>query len=161
MFNALCRYFVPIVALTALAPLVNGCQQSNQKNADVSLSAEGRTGQKAALYQEEAQPQVEFGPRGNAVRSAKQYFSLKGFSREGLIEHLSSSAGDGYDIADATFAVESLNVDWNNEAARSAVDYLKLMGFSCEGLIEQLSSSAGDKYTESQTIFGAKKAGAC
>jgi len=161
MSKALCRYLVPTIALIALAPLVNGCQPPTPKNADTSPSAEGSTGQQAALYQEEAQPQIEIGPRSNAVRSAKQYLSLKGFSREGLIEQLSSSAGDGYDITDATVAVDSLNVDWNNEAARSAVDYLKLMGFSCEGLIEQLSSSAGDKYTESQAVFGAKRAGAC
>lgn len=101
------------------------------------------------------------GPQKNAVRSAKQYLSISGFSRDGLIEQLSSSAGDGYDVDDATKAVDSLNVDWNENAAKSARQYLSLTGFSCKGLIEQLSSSAGDKYTESQATYGARKAGAC
>lgn len=101
------------------------------------------------------------GPQKNAVRSAKQYLSISGFSRAGLIEQLSSDAGDGYDKKDATVAVDSLNVDWKKQAERSAKQYLDLMGFSCKGLIEQLSSSAGDRYTKEQAQHGAKVAGAC
>jgi hypothetical protein len=101
------------------------------------------------------------GPQKNAVRSAQQYLSIQGFSRSGLIQQLSSSAGDGYSVADATAAVDSLNVDWNEQAVRSAKQYLSIMGFSCKGLIEQLSSSAGDRYTSSQATYGARQAGAC
>lgn len=100
-------------------------------------------------------------PQNNAVRSASQYLSFAGFSRNGLIDQLSSSYGDGYDKADATIAVDSLNVDWNEQAARSATQYLEMTGFSCNGLIEQLSSSAGDKYTKAQATYGAQYAGAC
>jgi len=100
-------------------------------------------------------------PQKNAARSANQYLSVQGFSRNGLIEQLSSEAGDGYKRADATAAVDSLNVDWEKQAARSAKQYLSLMGFSCKGLIAQLSSSAGDKYTKSQATAGAREAGAC
>lgn len=101
------------------------------------------------------------GPQNNAVRSAEQYLSMSGFSRNGLIDQLSSDAGDGYDISDATVAVDSLNIDWNQEAVKSAKQYLSMMGFSCKGLINQLSSSAGDKYTVDQATYGAKQAGGC
>lgn len=101
------------------------------------------------------------GPQKNAVRSAKLYLSISGFSRAGLIEQLSSDAGEGYDKKDATVAVDSLNVDWKKQAERSAKQYIDLMGFSCKGLIEQLSSSAGDRYTKEQAQHGAKAAGAC
>jgi len=100
-------------------------------------------------------------PQNNAVRSAKQYLSMQGFSRRGLIQQLSSDAGEGYELADATVAVDSLNVDWNQQAARSARQYLKMQGFSCRGLIQQLSSSAGEGYTVDQATYGAKQAGAC
>jgi hypothetical protein len=100
-------------------------------------------------------------PQNNAVRSAKQYLIISGFSRTGLIHQLSSDAGDGYDIADATVAVDSLNIDWNTEAVRSAKQYLSISGFSCKGLINQLSSSAGDGYTVSQATYGAQQAGVC
>lgn len=101
------------------------------------------------------------GPQKHAVRSAKSYLSIQGFSRDGLIEQLSSPYGDGYDRVDATIAVDSLGVDWNEQAVRSARQYLSIMGFSCSGLIEQLSSDAGDKYTLSQATYGAHQTDAC
>ncbi len=101
------------------------------------------------------------GPQKNAARSAKSYLSMTGFSRNGLIEQLSSPYGEGYDRRDATIAVDSLSVDWNAQAARSAKQYLNMMGFSCKGLIEQLSSDYGEKYTPEQAAYGAGAAGAC
>lgn len=108
----------------------------------------------------EATPQLT-GPQKNAVRSARQYLRMTGFSRAGLIAQLSSEFGEGYEVADATAAVDSLDVDWNENAARSARQYLNMTGFSCSGLVEQLSSDAGDKYTQSQARHGAQAAGAC
>jgi hypothetical protein len=101
------------------------------------------------------------GPQRNAVRSAEQYLRMMGFSREGLIDQLSSEYGDGYQRADAIAAVDSLNVDWHEQAVRSARKYLDMMGFSCNGLIEQLSSDAGDQYSASEARYGAQQAGAC
>ncbi len=100
-------------------------------------------------------------PQKNAVRSARSYLDMTGFSRDGLIAQLSSPYGDRYSVADATAAVESLSVDWNREAAELARTYLGMMGFSCSGLIEQLSSAAGDKFTRAQATYGAQQAGAC
>lgn len=100
-------------------------------------------------------------PQKNAVRSANNYLSFSAFSRNGLIEQLSSPYGDGYEVADAMAAVDSLSVDWNEQAVKSARNYLEMMGFSCKGLIEQLSSDAGDKFTKNQATHGAQQAGAC
>ena len=97
----------------------------------------------------------------NARRSAESYLEFTGFSREGLIKQLSSEHGDQYSVEDATAAVDSLVVDWNEQAARSAESYLSMMGFSCKGLIDQLSSEHGDKYTVEQATYGATKAGIC
>ena len=97
----------------------------------------------------------------NAVRSAKQYLYVQGFSRRGLIDQLSSSYGDGYTIKNATAAVNSLNVDWNQQAVKSARQYLSIQGFSCRGLVEQLSSEHGDKYTYEQSKYAANRMGIC
>lgn len=101
------------------------------------------------------------GPVENAIRSAESYLLMTGFSRDGLIEQLSSPYGDGYSVSDATAAVDSLSVDWNAQAVRSAEQYLQMTGFSCSGLIEQLSSEYGSKYTNDQATYGATQAGAC
>ncbi len=97
----------------------------------------------------------------NAARSAQNYLNASGFSRQGLIGQLSSEYGDKFSVADATAAVDSLDVDWNAQAARSAAQYLKISGFSCQGLIQQLSSEHGDKYTVQQATYGATQAGIC
>lgn len=101
------------------------------------------------------------GAAWQAARSAQVYLSMGGFSRQGLIDQLSSSYGDGYDVGSATQAVDSLSVDWNDQAAQAAERYLSISGFSCSGLIDQLSSSYGDQFTRSQAQYGARAAGAC
>lgn len=97
----------------------------------------------------------------NAVESAQDYLSISPFSKQALIDQLSSSFGDGYDLQDATIAVNSLTVNWKQQAARAAQQYLNLTSFSCNALIEQLSSSAGDKFTREQAEYGARQTGIC
>ena len=100
-------------------------------------------------------------PQKNAVRSAKQLLQLQGFSHAGLIKQLSSEYGNGYKISDATIAVESLNVDWNEMAVKSAKQLLQLQGFSCKGLVNQLSSEYGNQYTVEQSTYAATQEGLC
>ena len=90
----------------------------------------------------------------NARRSAETYLQTMAFSRKGLISQLSSSAGEGYSRADATYAVNHVDVERNEQAAKAAQNYLDTMPFSRQGLIEQLSSDAGDGYTHAQAVYG-------
>jgi hypothetical protein len=97
----------------------------------------------------------------SAVASAKQYLSTSPFSQQGLIDQLDSSAGSGYSVNDATVAVDSLTVNWNDEAEQAAKQYLQTQPFSCSDLIQQLDSAAGDQYTVAQATYGATQAGDC
>lgn len=98
----------------------------------------------------------------NAYKSAKNYISSMPFSRNGLIEQLSSSYGDGYSHKDAVWAVNQLEkkkeVNWKHQAYLSAKNYLSNMSFSKDGLIEQLESSYGEGFTHEQAVYGANKA---
>ncbi len=101
------------------------------------------------------EPESEVTPaQANAIGAAEGYINFKGFSRDGLIGQLSSEFGDQYDLDVATFAVDSLDIDYNEQAVRSAEDYLSFKGFSRDGLIGQLSSESGDQYTVEQATFG-------
>jgi hypothetical protein len=91
----------------------------------------------------------------SAVRAAKNYLSVMGMSRSGLINQLTSF--DGFSTADATFAVDSITVDWNEQAAKSAENYLSVMGMSRDGLINQLTSFDG--YTYAQAVYGVNAVG--
>ena len=151
------------VVLVIIGAIAGGDQKTAANNnadgkvqaAETALSSEGQA------EADEAPASSLTGPQQNAARTAQQYISMSGFSRKGLIEQLSSDAGNGYDVADATAAVDSLNIDYNEQAVRTAKQYLDMSGFSCKGLIEQLSSSAGNDYTVSEATYGAKQAGGC
>ncbi|HEB4103119.1 TPA: Ltp family lipoprotein [Acinetobacter baumannii] len=97
----------------------------------------------------------------NAIRTANSYLEYQAFSRKGLINQLSSDYGEGYSVNDATVAVDSLDVDWKEQAAKAAAQYLEQQGFSCKGLINQLASDYGEKFTLEQAKYGAVQAGAC
>ena len=89
----------------------------------------------------------------NAIRTAQDYIDYSGFSRSGLIDQLSF---DGFSAKDATVAVDSMKVNWNNQAARTAKDYIDYSGFSRSGLIDQLIF---DGYTKAQATYGANSVG--
>lgn len=97
--------------------------------------------------------------RQNALRKASSYLQTSGFSRNGLISQLTSSF-EKFSAADATYAVDSLNANWNEQAARKAKSYLQTSGFSCNGLIDQLTSSS-EQFTFEQARYGARASGAC
>ena len=56
----------------------------------------------------------------NALESAQSYVDMSGFSKANLIQQLSSSAGEGYSKADATFAANNVDANWDKEAVESA-----------------------------------------
>lgn len=93
----------------------------------------------------------------NALEAARSYIELSGFSKRGLIKQLSSSAGDGFSKADATFAANNVGADWKQEAVEAAQSYLDMSSFSKQGLIEQLTSSAGDGFTAAQARYAVNK----
>jgi hypothetical protein len=148
----------PTAATTASSPAVTA--------AATAKATAAATAKATAAATAKAAPTAPAGPtltnqQQNAARSARSYLSFTAFSRQGLIDQLSSEYGDKYAVQDATIAVDSLNVDWNAEAVQSAKSYLKFTAFSCQGLIDQLDSPYGDKFTVDQATYGAKQAGAC
>ena len=94
-----------------------------------------------------------------ALDAAKSYLDMGGFSKAGLIEQLTSSAGEGFEMADARWAVRHAHADWNEQAVESAKSYLDMGGFSRESLIEQLTSSAGEQFTLAQATYAADQVG--
>jgi hypothetical protein len=109
--------------------------------------------EKAVIRQEKAERRAN----RRALESAESYLAMSGFSKQGLYEQLSSSAGEGFTQAQAQYAVDHVAVDWNKEAVESARSYLELMPMSRSELIEQLSSSAGEGFTYEQALYAVNK----
>jgi hypothetical protein len=96
-----------------------------------------------------------------AVNAAKGYLqNIGGFSYQGLIDQLDSPYGNGFSAADATIAVNSLNVDYNAQAVQAAQSYMQnIGGFSHKSLVQQLSSPYGSKFTVAQAEYAATQVG--
>jgi hypothetical protein len=93
----------------------------------------------------------------NALQAGQNYVDTMPFSKAGLIQQLSSPAGDGYSKADATFAANNVDADWKAEAVEAAENYMDTMPMSKDQLIQQLSSSAGDKFTKAEATYAANQ----
>ena len=145
--------------ILAIVLLAVGCSAIVASSVDDATPA-GLGGDPVANTTPDA-PEVsgETAGQKNARRSAETYLDTMAFSRKGLIQQLSSSAGEGFSRADATYAVNHIDVNWNEQAAKAAQNYLDTMPFSRQGLIEQLSSSAGDGYTHAQAVYGVNQTG--
>lgn len=109
--------------------------------------------EKAVIRQERAERRAN----GRALESAESYLAMSGFSKQGLYQQLSSSAGEGFTPAQAQYAVDHVDVDWNKEAVESARSYLEMSPMSRTELIQQLSSSAGEGFTYEQAVYAVNK----
>lgn len=96
---------------------------------------------------------VETIGQSNAVDKANSYLDFSAFSRTGLIDQLEF---EGFSTADATYAVDAITVDWNEQAAKKAESYLEFSSFSKSGLYDQLIFEG---FTSSQANYGVKAVG--
>lgn len=103
--------------------------------------------------QQESQESSMTTSQKNAVRKAEQYLRTSAFSRDGLISQLEF---EQFSTEDATFAVDHIEVDWNEQAAKKAKQYLDISAFSRDGLINQLEF---DKFTTEQATYGVEQNG--
>ena len=93
-----------------------------------------------------------------AIGAAQNYVDTMPFSRKGLIDQLSATAGDKYPKKDAVFAVNHIKVDWNAEAVEAVENYQAMMPMSEQAMRDQLTSPFGDKFTKEQANYAIKKA---
>ena len=83
----------------------------------------------------------------------------RGSAEQGLVNQLTSSAGEGFAQSEAEFAISYLHPDWDAQAVDAAKGYLQLGGFSRASLIQQLTSSYGAGFTEAQAEYAVNKVG--
>jgi hypothetical protein len=96
-----------------------------------------------------------------ALAAAQGYLSDgQGFSQQGLIGQLDSPDGSNFSVADATWAVDHSDANWDDQAVDCAKGYMSDgQGFSREGLIQQMTSSYGNQFTEAQAEYAANEVG--
>jgi hypothetical protein len=154
-----------VLTVTAVATL-SACKMDESKNAAGDAytpyaAKVGDGGQHAVTHHKAAapaKPNYTFAEQ-NAIAAAEDYLSMSGMSRTGLIEQLDSKYGEGFKKADAVFAVNHIQVNWNKQAVRAAKSYLEMSSFSRASLIDQLHSKAGEGFTLAQATYAANHVG--
>ena len=162
------KIVVGVVGLFVLLGTIGAIADSGSKKADSTGAAAAASG--APVETVEVQTTANPAPapepstpaetpgQKNARESAEQYLQTQAFSRAGLVKQLSSQYGEGFSKADAIYAVNHIDVDWNEQAAKAAKDYLANQPFSRAGLIHQLESPYGDGFTHAQAVYGVNAA---
>ena len=89
----------------------------------------------------------------NAIRKANDYLKTMAFSKKGLMEQLEF---EGFSTEDAVYAVEKIDVNWQEQAVKKAKDYLDTMAFSRSGLIEQLEFEG---FSNEDAVYAADQMG--
>jgi colicin import membrane protein len=138
----------PSVSAAASTPDVTEPSAEPTRSAPETSSAPATSASEAEPADE---PAVDTGAtvsQTQAVRQAESYLGFAAFSRSGLIEQLEF---EGFSNADATFAVDAIQVDWMEQAVAKASDYLSYSAFSRTGLIDQL---VFEGFTSEQATHG-------
>lgn len=100
--------------------------------------------------EEEASVSREY---SNALKKAESYLDYSHFSYSGLYKQLTSEYADEYPADAAQYAVDNVEVDWNEEAVEAAESYLEYSEFSSSGLYDQLISEYGEGFTPEQAQY--------
>ena len=89
----------------------------------------------------------------SALKKAKSYSSTMNMSKAGIYEQLTSEYGEKFTVEAAQYAIDNLEVDWNENALKKAESYSKTMDMSKAGVYDQLISEYGEKFTEEEAQY--------
>lgn len=121
-----------------------------EEEARIKAEEEAKAKQEEEARKAEEKKKLE---NANCIKTAKQYISYTAFSRSGLIKQLEY---EGYSTESATYSVDSLSIDWNEQCAKMAQNYLDYTAFSRDGLYDQL---AYEGFSNEQIEYGLSKVG--
>lgn len=105
---------------------------------------------KEQLHKEAGEPDEKVSQEfQNAVGSAQSYSDVTSMSKEGIIKQLEQF--DQYPEDAAKYAVEHIDVDWNENALKTAKNYQETLNMSNDGLKDQLINF--EYFTEDQAQY--------
>lgn len=155
-----------VIAFVLILSAINGANGSSRNSASepdapvakVTATAEAEKATTTPVVTqppspaEPAQPAETISQR-NAKAKAADYLRFMSFSRSGLIGQLEF---EGFTTDDATYGVDAIGPNWDEQAAKKAADYLDTMSFSRQGLLDQLIFEG---FTPEQAEYGVSYVG--
>lgn len=89
----------------------------------------------------------------NALEKAESYAKIMHMSKQGIYDQLTSEYGEKFDAADAQYAIDNIEWDWNANALEKAKIYRDTMNMSKNRIYDQLISQYGEKFTEEEAQY--------
>jgi len=140
------------IVVTFLGSVLSGGNSSSNNSSTSANTTESNSNVNADASQESAES-TETAGQENAREKVGSYLRVSAFSRSGLIKQLEF---EGFSTADASYAVDAITVDWNEQSAKKAKSYLDISAFSRSGLIDQLLFEG---FTQAQAEYGVNMTG--
>ena len=152
---------VAIVSVAACTAQTKPAAESAEPAKTVTVTEEAAPVEEPVARVEEAVPVEEEAPAETAGQeNARQSAESSLDSRYRLLpqgpDRRSSRSTRATSTKDATYGVDAVSPNWNEQAAKAAKDYLDSQSFSRSGLIEQLEYEG---YTEQQAVYGVNQTG--
>ncbi len=73
--------------------------------------------------------------------------------KAGIYDQLISEYGDQFTAEEAQYAIDNIQVDWNQNALKSAESYSENMHMSKAGIFDQLTSEYADQFTAEEAQY--------
>ncbi len=89
----------------------------------------------------------------SALKKAESYSDTMHMSKQGIYDQLTSEYGEKFSAEAAQYAIDNLDVDWNQNALKKAEDYQKTMNMSPSAIYDQLISEYGEQFTEEEAQY--------
>ncbi|WP_445623756.1 Ltp family lipoprotein, partial [Lacticaseibacillus paracasei] len=123
---------------------------ASARDASESRSREAESSESESHANQQVNVPIEY---KSALKSAKKYLEFMPFSKRGLYDQLTSEYGGQFNGEASTYAVEHLNVNYNDNALQAAKTYQKEMSMSPAAIHDQLTSDYGGKFTQSEADY--------
>lgn len=144
---------VVLLALFAVLMLVSGCSTTN--TVEPSPEAAETTSVEVVEPTVAPEPTEEAVPSEFLAAAAKAqlYVETMPFSEKGLYDQLTAEMGEQFSPEAANYAINMIEVNWDEEALEAAMIYLEDLHMSPDAIHEQLVHPNGNQFTNEQADY--------
>jgi hypothetical protein len=147
------RFIIPIALVAVMGIFIASNTGSVQPGSEGGVESTTVSPESSETTETQEEAVAETIGQKNARESAESYLDFSAFSRQGLIDQLEFA---DFSTEDAEYAVDVIEVDWNEQAAKKAEAYLDFSAFSRDGLIDQL---VFEGFTQEEAEYGVTAVG--
>ena len=144
---------VVLLALFGVLMFVSGCSTTN--TVEPSPEAAETTSVEVVEPTTTPEPTEDAVPSEflAAVAKAQLYVESMPFSEKGLYDQLTSEMGEQFSPEAARYAINMIEVNWDEEALEAAMIYLEDLHMSPDAIHDQLVHPNGNQFTNEQADY--------